>query len=365
MFSSSEGVEKMKLSALLFTPTAPFKTEITTNTLFGSICWGLRKFYGEETLKEFLSEYQKKSQEPPLLFSSPLPLDKQGRIWFVRPPLEGSIFEGKSQEELRKKYPLNKAFKKITWINWEILKEILEGRIKTEGELFNKILRNVNPQIGKEEGDIKEIKEALEAYKKMAPSLKKPVIAVKNTINRLTFTVNFTGLYNEMFYIYNPFVVLVKINNPEWFEKVKRALKVVRLGGNKTVGMGKFTIEERKEIIPKGMEDFIGEASKLYMLSPTSADPNINIEESFYEIKVERTAIDKTLGYFDPKFLKLPVWKKQTMYIKEGSILSLKKAVGYTGELKEVLTKQIEGETIRIFAYGFGWGLVSQNHPSA
>ena len=65
---------------------------------------GSKKILWRRNIKRIPQWISKKFQEPPLLFSSPLPLDKQGRIWFVRPPLEGSIFEGKSQEELRKKY---------------------------------------------------------------------------------------------------------------------------------------------------------------------------------------------------------------------------------------------------------------------
>jgi len=340
----------MRLTALVFYPKSPFRGEITTNTLFGAICWGIRKFYGEGELKNFLKNYEEKTF--PFLFSSPLPLDLEGNLWFFRPPLEGSIFDSSDDENLKETYPVSKAFKKVPLIEWETLKKILKGEIETEKELFEEILKR-SPQKGKKPKNSQELAEVIKGYTKRSPKLKETTLTVKTPINRLTNTAKEGELHNEVVNIYNPFAVLFKVYNESWFEKVKTALKVVRLGGNKTVGLGRFEFEEKKEIIPKGLENFIDKGERLYLLSPTIPSDLIDAERSSYEVKLERSAVDKSLGYFDPDFLNLPVWKKTVAYLKEGSVLKLKKPLEFVGGLNETL----KVGNSKIYAYGLGFGL--------
>ena len=341
----------MQLTALVFYPQSPFRGEITTNTLFGAICWGIRKFYGEGDLKEFLKRFEEK--DPPFVFSSPLPIGRSGNVWFPRPPLEGSILDGLDREGLKDIYPLNKVFKKISLIEWDILEKILRKEIETERELFEEILRKIKGKL-KEEKDFKKL---LEAYQKSIPGLKKESLTVKTPINRLTNTAKEGELHNEVIHIYNPFAVFVKVKDDEWFEKAKVALKVVRLGGNKTVGLGRFTFEEKRDIIPEGLTDFVKErfegGEEVYTLSPVFDDGNINLEESLYEVRVERSAVDKSPGYFDRRFIDLPLWKKAIVYLREGSILKVKNPSEVLGGLKTTL----EWKELNIYSYGFGFGL--------
>jgi len=340
------------LTALIFYPQSPFRGEITANTLFGAICWGIRKFYGESEIKNFLKEY--KSGNPPFVFSSPLPIDKEGKPWFFRPPLEGSIFDNSNREELKRRYPVSKRFKKLSLIEWDILKKILSGEIKSEKELFGEILKKLFPKEGNaEDKDPQEVADALEKYTKEAPKLKETTLTVKTPINRLTFTAQEGQLHNEVVNVYNPFAVLFKVYNQRWFEKAKVALKVVRLGGNKTVGLGRFEFEENKEIIPEGLENFTNKGKRVYLLSPATPTTYIDIERSLYEVKIERSAVDKSLGYFDPSFVNLPVWKKAITYLKEGSILTLKEPLEVVGSLRETLKV---GDSA-IYAYGLGFCL--------
>ncbi|RTZ69093.1 MAG: hypothetical protein DSZ30_03130 [Aquificaceae bacterium] len=340
----------MRLTALVFYPQSPFRGEITTNTLFGAICWGIRKFYGGGELKNFLKSYEEKDY--PFLFSSPLPLDSEGNLWFFRPPLEGSIFDDSDEGNLKETYPVSKAFKKVSLIEWKILEKILKGEIKTERDLFEEILNRAS-QNGKKPKNSQDLAEVIKEYTKRSPKLKDTTLTVKTPINRLTNTASEGGLHNEEVNVYNPFAVLFKVYNENWFEKIKTALKVVRLGGNKTVGLGRFEFEEKKEVIPEGLENFINKGERIYLLSPTIPSDLIDAENSFYEIKLERSAVDRSIGYFDPNFLKLPVWKKTVAYLKEGSVLKLKKPSEFVGGLKETLRV---GNS-KIYAYGLGFGL--------
>ena len=339
----------MKLTALVFKPKSPFRGEITTNTIFGAICWGIRKFYGEKQLKKFLESYK---EEIPFLFSSPLPIDSEGNLWFFRPPLEGSIFGDTKEGNLKETYPVSKAFKKVSLIEWEILKKILEGEIKTERQLFEEIVKKVSPGEGKSKNP-QELAEAIRNYTRRASKLKEETLTVKTPINRLTNTAKEGELHNEVANIYSTFAVIFKVCNEDWFEKAKTALKVVRLGGNKTVGLGRFEFEEREEIIPEGLKNFLGKGEKLYLLAPAIPSCLIDVEKSLYEVRLERSAVDKSLGYFDEKFLKVPVWKKTVAYLKEGSVLKLKKPSEFVGGLRETL----KVEKSAIYAYGLGFGL--------
>jgi len=343
----------MGLTALVFTPLSPFRGEITANTVFGAICWGIRKFYGEEELKAFLKSYE--NGKIPFLFSSPLPVDSDGRIWFFRPPLRGSIFDTSNGESLKDIYPEVKVFKKLSLIEWEVLKKILRGEIKEERELFEEILNRTSEGKAKPK-DSQELKNAIENYTKRAPRLKQTTLTVKTPINRLTHTAKEGELHNEVVNVYSPFAVLFKVYDDGWFKKIKTALKVVRLGGNKTVGLGRFEFTEKREIIPEGLEEFVKEGERVYLLSPAVPDELIDAENSLYEVKLERSAVDKSLGYFDPRFIELPVWKKTVAYLKEGSVLKLKQPTQWVGGLKETL--RVKGS--KIYAYGMGFGLSFQ-----
>ncbi len=342
-------MRKTKLTALVFKPKSPFRGEITTNTIFGAICWGIRKFYGGKKLKNFLNSYK---SEIPFLFSSPIPIDSKGNLWFLRPPLEGSIFDDTDEGKLKEIYPISKAFKKISLIEWDTLKKILEGEIKTERQLFEEIVKRVSKN-GEEAKDPQELAEAIRSYSDSAPKLRGETLTVKTPINRLTNTAKEGELHNEVANIYDSFAVIFKVNNEDWFKKVKTALKVVRLGGNKTVGFGRFEFEEREEIIPEGLGDFIKKGERLYLLAPAVPNSLIDAENSLYEVRLERSAVDKSLGYFDAEFLKVPVWKKTVAYLREGSVLKLKEPSDFVGSLKETLKV---GDS-SIYAYGIGFGL--------
>ena len=339
----------MRLTALVFKPKSPFRGEITTNTIFGAICWGLRKFYGEREPVNFLNSYK---SEIPFLFSSPISIDSKSNLWFLRPPLEGSIFDDTDEEKLKEIYPISKAFKKVLLIEWNTLKKILEGEIKTERQLFEEIVRRVS-QKGKEAKNPQELAEAIRSYSDSAPKLRGATLTVKTPINRLTNTAKEGELHNEIANIYDSFAVIFKVISEDWFKKVKTALKVVRLGGNKTIGFGRFEFEEREEIIPEGLGDFIKKGRKLYLLAPAVPNELIDVENSLYEVRLERSAVDKSLGYFDAKFLNVPVWKKTIAYLREGSVLKLKEPSEFVGGLKETL----KVGNFSIYAYGIGFGL--------
>jgi CRISPR-associated protein Csm4 len=68
----------MKTYGFKLRPLAPWVTPWQADTVFGSLCWELRKLQGEEALARFLLRYEE--GEPPFVLSDALP---EG--WFPRP----------------------------------------------------------------------------------------------------------------------------------------------------------------------------------------------------------------------------------------------------------------------------------------
>lgn len=68
----------MKSYRFLLEPLSPWCTPWQADTIFGSLCWELRKLEGEDALKRFLQRFQ--SSEPAFVLSDALP---EG--WFPRP----------------------------------------------------------------------------------------------------------------------------------------------------------------------------------------------------------------------------------------------------------------------------------------
>jgi CRISPR type III-A-associated RAMP protein Csm4 len=283
-----------------------------------------------------------------------LPISENNLIWFPRPPLEGSILDKDNRGELIRAYPIHKQFKKINYLDWETFKKILKGEVKTESDLFKEIKersKEWNPKVGDE-------KELLALYRKKIPSIKTEV-NVKTAIDRLTNTAKEGELFNEIVNVFPKFAVLVKVFNEELWNKAKNALRVVKLGGNKTVGQGRFTFEEvENTALLKELKDFIEEpTNKAITLAPTFYDENINLEESLYEPRIWRSAVDKTYAYWDPDYITLPVWKKATVYLKSGSLLVLKESSKVIGALKEALIWERDNKTYTVYNYGYGFPL--------
>ncbi len=362
----------MELIRLRFKFDTFLSSYVDASTIFGAIAWGIRLLEGEDKLNKFLELY--KNNEPPFLISSPLPEDECGKLWFPRPQLEGSVLdcsiEGKENNEkdpcrgyLRKIYPIHKQFKKIRYLPWEIFKKILVGEIKNEKDLLKGLvcyLLNNNDRLLIEGFYLQKL---LECYVKKTPKVVETDATVKTAINRLTATAAEGQLFNETVRISPKFNILVAVYNKEWWEKAKKALRVVKLGGNKTVGYGRFTFEEVSDDLLKEIKPFVEKASNTAItLSPTFYEENIDIEESFYEPYVKRPAVDKTYGYFDANFIRLPVWKNILLYLKEGAYLKLKQPKQFIGSLKPALeyppeNKSSEGEKIIIYQYGYAFPL--------
>jgi CRISPR-associated protein Csm4 len=295
------------LKAFVFKPLSPFKSFPTTNTIFGAICWGIRWLESEEKLLETLEMF--KTGRPPFIISAPLPW--KGGKWIFPRPIHFIPMTPKNVEEYRE----YKKFKKAQWVSWEVFREILkrEPERSFEGE---------KPQINKD-------------------------VIPHASINRLTMTTVGGELYNEEALWLSSFGVIVKFFDGSFEPLVKACLKFSQLGGNKTTGMGRCRLEETEP--PEGMEEFISQKStRAFLISDCFYDPEFDLNKSFYDIKVQKPAVENGLTK--------RVWKNTFCYLTPGSQVRVKTPKDWYGGIKEVLK---EG-SISVYQYGIGFPLFAR-----
>jgi CRISPR-associated protein Csm4 len=250
-----------------------------------------------------------KTGRPPFIISAPLPW-KEGKWVFPR-PIHFIPMTPKNVEE----YKEYKKFKKAQWVSWEVFREILE-------------------------------KEPKGSFQGKKPQINKDVIP-HASINRLTMTTVGGELYNEEVYWLFSFGVIVKFFDRGFEPLVRACLEFSQLGGNKTTGMGRCRLEEKEP--PEGMEEFISQKSaRAFLISDCFYDPEFDLNKSFYDIKVQKPAVENGLTK--------RVWKNTFCYLTPGSQVQVKTPKDWYGGIKEVLK---EG-SISVYQYGVGFPLFAR-----
>ncbi|WP_029551585.1 type III-A CRISPR-associated RAMP protein Csm4 [Thermocrinis jamiesonii] len=295
------------LKAFVFRPLSAFRSVPTTNTIFGAICWGIRWLESEEKLSKTLNRF--KEGDPPFIISAPLPW-KNG-LWIFPRPIHFIPIIPKNAEE----YKQYKKFKGLKWVSWEVFKKVLES-------------------------------EPTEMFEGLRQEIKQEVIP-HAFINRLTMTTTGGELYNEPTYWLPSFGVLVRFFDESFEPLVKACLEFSQLGGNKTTGMGRYRLEETEP--PEGIEKFISnKTSRAFLISECFYDKDFELKESYYDLKVQRSAVENGLTR--------RVWKNTVCYLTPGSQVKVKNQKDWYGSLKEVLKEGI----LSVYQYGLGFPLFAR-----
>lgn len=324
----------MTLWKVLFKPLSPFTSKIEVYTLFGALCWGYKLLFGEERLLEFLEKFK---NDPPFLLSSPLP-HFNDLILFPMPQIEEGFLD---DSELP--YPEKKEYKKIKYIPQNLFLEYLEGKIRTQGEIFLKL-----KELKKNENECS-LKNLLE----------KPFIFNSNilqaSINRLTWTTTGGNLINTPAYWYSSFIVYVLQRDSQFdIEILKKLFELVSLGGNKSIGWGHVKIVKIEE--DKALNGYLEPRSEFfYILSPTFIDPSFEIEESYYQLFIYTGLIENFYERLTHSLL-----KRRFIYLSSGSQIK-------TGQIKACyggLIPALEGTSFAgngrrytIYQYGYAFPL--------
>lgn len=292
----------MQILRLSFKSRGLVSTLPVAHTFFGTFCWGIRLFYGEEELKKFLRSYEEGNL--PLLFSSLLP-ERNCKLYFPKP---ASLGLNSDLESFHKKpvmaYRLQKKFKSVEYISEDDLRVFLEGGKVELGSFYT------------------EDEEEKFYYKVEIPHA---------SINRITCTTTGDKFFFEVAYAIPAFSILVQVKNWIFQDRPEELLPAIfnflPVGGNKSTGMGLF--EVRLEEVPEWLKSFTRRGNFFYSLSDFMCDDSLELENSYYDVEVKRPAVE---NYFR-RVNKL--WKGPLLLIKAGAVMKVNTQKEYYGKLEK------------------------------
>lgn len=327
----------MKIHQIKVTPLSSFHVFPASDTLFGAICWGIKRIYGESRLLEILGVFQKK---PAFILSSSFPYleyNNSTTSFYPKPVSAGLTasdikeITGDNKKEKVKVITEYKRFKKAEHVSDSIFMKLLNGL--SEKALFN----DYRNKLIKAEGKMLLTVEEQEIFFKNSKSAYKRESVQKNSIDRLTMS---TGEEGETFYQQEYFAssifklhFLMKTEDINFLKPVFRYLEDEGIGGNRSTGKGRFKIEVLDEIS-------IGDNKSRQFITLSRYIPDISeANPMLYEIFPGRSKVDS-----EAEFKGEDVWKSKVMYLKEGSCLEAKEKKEFYGRMPVV--KEIEGHKI-------------------
>jgi CRISPR-associated protein Csm4 len=344
----------VKTYQVKLTPKSQFHAFPTSDTLFGALCWGIKRLHGEDKLHQILAQFDTNS--PPFILSSAFPMleNRQGKTmaFFQKPVsigLKASDIEGianKLSENNFKKSQVKaitgyKKFKKYEYISETILGELLET--KSDRDIFeeylitNEIKSSGNMLMKKSEHD--------SFFEGKEHDIMKVSTVQKNSIDRLTMSTGEEGqtFYEQEIYTSGIFRLhfLIKTSDIEFLLPVFKYLEDKGIGGNRSTGKGRFKIEMIGEkSLPTSTDNktFVS----LSRFIPATSKINWQSERTCYEVFPYRSKIDSEGDLMDENE---NVWKNRVMYLKEGSVFEANEYKAYYGQCPVI--KETHGKKIR------------------
>ncbi len=314
----------MKVYKVDITPRSVFKDIPSSYTIFGAICWAYRILYGKDRLNDMLIDFE--NRNIPFLVSSFMP-KVNGKYYFPRPNLKAQ-----RKDSVKGDY---KRLKKISYVEFDIFKRVLDAEIKTEFEL-NEALSNMSDELSK-------ISIASKYYISRA------------SIDRINSTIDGSGqLYFEEVVGLTDSFMLVAVKDNEVEKELKavfRLLEDINIGGNRSIGYGKVVFGDFQEF--EELEAYFNTQTDTFIsLAPVIPEPaTYDLENSYYQYFTFRGAIDNDYDFKD-----IDIWKDKVIYLQEGSVFHIKSPKTFYGTFYKA--KDLKGNTI--FQYGLSFPLFIQ-----
>ncbi len=332
------------------TPFTGFQSFPASDTLFGAVCWGIKRLYGEEKLLTMLQEFS--SNKPAFVLSSAFPLlqNEQGTsVAFYPKPINAGLSANDIREIAKNAKEKNikkvmvetitkyKRFKKAEYLSENLFNDAVSGM--TEKQLFEAYIS----------GKIISIKSMLlrdseyeSIFTKSESRVYKSATVQKNSIDRLTMSTGKEGqtFYQQEIYTSNIFNLhfWVMTDDIEFLLPVFKYLEDKGIGGNRSTGKGRFKISIAGEkVLPE-----INKSKSFVSLSryiPSTDEIEWESNRNFYEVFPYRSKVES-----DGEFKGEDVWKSKVMYLKEGSCLEVRDKKDFFGRTPVV--KEIEGQNI-------------------
>lgn len=330
----------MKNFTFYFKSPSGFKDNLPrSDTLFGAICWGIKLFYGEQTLIDFLASYEQ--DNPPLIISSTFPcLNSSNDVihFFPKPitkprNIPTTVDDSQNTKKLKDvAFVCELLFQKFISFGHNYLDEYDNGEklnfsnnekfVSTKFVFFPKITLESIPG---------------------------------NTINRLTGGTLEGKLYNttELFLSKHTEAYLLAKIGENWIDKIIAILRFFGdkgLGGDSSVGKGNYLLKV-KEGFP--IEELTTGNSwiNLSLYYPKSSEWSYfqkNHEHAWYSIIKRRGKMEVSFQQTSSP------WKKSLLMIEEGSTFPLIPNVSFYGENPVVKDRVNE---FKVIQYGMSFSM--------
>lgn len=335
----------MKTYTIKLSPESVFQALPSSDTLFGALCWSIRRLYGNERLEEVLADID---NHPLFVLSSAFPmLEAKGNssIYCFPKPVTAGITaydveeiagrdNKKAQVTVITEY---KKYKKAEYVSENIFLDMQKGvsdRSVFEGYMKDNVVLFGSMLMKKDEYNL------IDTHPKMKPFI--PSVIQKNAIDRLSMSTDGGGetFYQQEIYASKIFGLyfLIKTSDIDSFTPLFRYLQDKGIGGNRSTGKGKFKIDVIGE---KTLPDS-ADVKTLVNLSRfiPSNDIDFNSDRNCYEVFPYRSKVDS-----EYEFKGDDVWKDRVMYLKEGSVLEATEKKSFYGKCP--IVKEIDGQKIR------------------
>lgn len=341
----------MKCKIIYLKPQTGFKTELRSDTLFNTLCWGIRMIHGNEALESLFRSYlgeNKRGDEAPFYLSSTFPYQvfDGEKVPFLPNPfrLAEKPTTGSSFLENRLFQRLHKADRKNQYLDLHNFKQLVErGAVETE-----------------QEG---------------TPAIK-DFPSTHNSINRITgSTLNLpTGgqLFHINEYYVDPFLKDEDRKNPKHpqpetglyflvsgntaiLEAPLRLLSHIGIGGGRTKGKGRFDISFEDEIHIQEADD----ANAFVTLSLYHPKESEALYYQEYDeptaLPLYKTEVRTGVGGF---LNRGPMKKKAHYFFQEGSVFPIPRDGSSNppyGKLIKNIAKNPDAKDHRLYHYGYAF----------
>jgi len=329
----------METHLVTLKPRGPVEAFPSSDTLFGAVCWGIRRLYGKERLLELLEGFEAHPWR--FILSSAFPRLDGSVLCFPRPASSGArgselaslAGDKKGQVQAAGNY---KTFQKFPYVTAGVLALLRESL--GEFGLFQRYGKDIL-----DTGDILHLRGELKEEEGKVPLWKKAT-AQKNSIDRFTWSTTPGG---ETFYTQEislspraGLYFFLRTDALESLLPVLRYLEDSGIGGNRSVGRGFYKIEV--EVPPADLFHERGSAFMAlsrYLPEPGEVDPGR--EPRAWTLLPVQSKVESA-----EEFDGADVQKKRVAYLAEGAVIGVAERREWYGRLADVTPAGLQGARI-------------------
>jgi len=292
------------MEALKLEPRGPFREVPRSDTLFGAICWGIRRSDGNDELEGVLSRFAEGN--PPFVVSSAFPY-LNGGSELLLPKIVTSLpsIEVSDKEDIeavkrmkRTRYLPSEVFSKLSKgdLSQDELFEAYKGEVSIDGEDYRLSSGFLLPDGGRE---------PYSAYE--TPGI---------SVNRLTSSTD-GALFHRRGVRFSEGSGLYLLADGET-GYVKRGLSAMQdegIGGGGSVGKGHYSFEGSAGTTPDIEVGSDGSFCTLSLCVPSDDEIEEFFEQGYYRTETRKGVVENSFA--SPE----NVWKRKVLAISEGSVL--------------------------------------------